>query len=218
MRRILVGCIATFVAAACTGNSTAPGASTPPPDSHPVVVSAPTSKQTGRLSLSQLRGSFPVVLGNDAADLPITWNAGTASSPQSGFDLYASTLGEADFVNRTEDDRDASPIYVKFMDDAARSACTQALAADKTRSNAEERTLLRYVSLTDTPESNDEGFRQNFAYLKLRFHGIKVTDDSQIESLMKLFVESGKGSKTAEEDGWRAVCVALLTAPEFHLY
>lgn len=216
MRRILIA--GALWASACSSSpKLKPGPENQPPEEHPPVT-VPASKRTGRVSLSQLRASFPVVLGNDASGRPITWNSGSSSSPQPGFDVYARTLGEADFIGRTEDDRDASPIYVKFMDDAARSGCDQVLTADERQNDPTRRTLLRFVSFTDTPDTNSEGFRQNLAYLKLRFHGVKVNDDRQIEALQTLFIEAGSGSSVPIKDGWRAVCVALLTAPEFHLY
>jgi hypothetical protein len=216
---LLVG--TALMVAACSSSKTTttqpPPTTTTPPDDHPALTPV-VSKRTGRLNLLQLRRSFPIVLGNDAAGRAITWNSGTASSPKVGFDAYASTLGEADFVNRTEDDLDASPVYVKFMDDAARSACSQAIAADKAQSDPAQRTLMRFVSESDTPQTNSEGFRKNLTYLKLRFHGIKVTEGAPLEALEKLFVDASAKSKTPGVDGWRAVCVALLTAPEFHLY
>jgi hypothetical protein len=51
------------------------------------------------------------------------------------------------------------------------------------------------------------------------------TDDFGIASYRKLFddtVKAAAGSSTPTAanvtEGWRAVCVALLTAPEYHFY
>lgn len=221
MRTQMAGmALATALLGVACGSSTK-GQKTPPDEKPPDVhqpITESKSKQSGRLNLGQLRASFPVVMGNDAKGNPITWNSGNSQKPKNGFDDYAETLGEADFINRTEDDLAPSPIYVKFMDDAARSACNQTLSADLKQTSQSQRTLMRYVSPTDTPSTNAEGFRKNLAYLKLRFHGIKVTDDTQLTPLQTLFTNAGKSSSTPVEDGWRAVCVALLAAPEFHLY
>jgi hypothetical protein len=176
------------------------------------------SRQPTRLTILQLRGSLPVALGNDVNGNPITWQVGSAQKPAAGLDAFSRTLGEADYVNATEDNLEPSPIYVKFMDDAARNVCDQALAADAAQPTPSQRTILRYVSPQDTPETNLAGFNQNLSYLKLRWHGIKVTDDAPLAPLRVLFTAAGQNSRTPGQDGWRAVCVTLLTAPEFHIY
>jgi hypothetical protein len=86
---------------------------------------------------------------------------------------------------------------------------------------------LRYVAKNDTLATNPTAVRNNLRYLKLRFHGIKVApaDDTQVAELATLFDKAIKGAAAGKSitqdhvfEGWRAVCVALLTAPEFHLY
>ncbi|MCA3015787.1 MAG: hypothetical protein INH41_25655, partial [Myxococcaceae bacterium] len=81
--------------------------------------------------------------------------------------------------------------------------------------------------LTDTVTSNRAAVDQNLGYLKLRFHGIKVVagDETTLGPLRTLFDDAVKGAAgtatpTAAHvrEGWRAVCVALLMAPEYHLY
>jgi hypothetical protein len=75
--------------------------------------------------------------------------------------------------------------------------------------------------------SNKANVDANLRYLKLRFHGVKVadSDDVPIATLRKLFDDSvkaaaGTSTPTAAhvKEGWRTVCVALLQAPEYHLY
>jgi hypothetical protein len=62
--------------------------------------------------------------------------------------------------------------------------------------------------------------RDNLRYLKLRLHGVKIaaTDDAAVAKLATLFDEAAKGAKGSTTEGWRAVCVALLTDAEFHTY
>ena len=146
-----------------------------------------------------LRRSFPVVFGDDLSGQPITW---------SGFNRFSRALGEPDYAEVVDEDLDASPLYLKFLDDAARDACGKVLAADAQRS---DRTFLRYAGATDAPAS--AAVARNLRYLLLRFHGIHVaeSDDGPIAPLRQLLADSGAG-------GWDAVCVALVTAPEFSLY
>ena len=178
-----------------------------------------------RLSLQQLRASLPVVLGNNVVtDAGITWNAGIYNL----FDANAAALGEPDFLNTVDENLEPSPLYLKFMGDAARAACNTALTSDYARPTAASRAILRFASTTDTVATNANAVNANLRYLKLRFHGIKVadTDVDSIASYRQLFIDgvttaaNGAASPTAAhvKEGWRVVCVALLTAPEYHIY
>jgi hypothetical protein len=195
------------------------------PLDHPPVdlpPAAPVSAATKRLSVEQLRRTLPALLGNDVDGNPITWQDGK----DPGLDANAAALGEADYIFITADDTSPGPLYVKFMDDAARSVCDQALAADQARPSAEARVLLRHVGFTDTASSKPAEVDDNLHYLRLRFHGTwKPGDDATIAALRTLFADSvsalaGTSTPTQAQvvAGWRAVCVSLLTAPELHLY
>jgi len=202
-----------------------PGGDSPPTDHPPLdpTKKPVTSAATQRVSVAQLRGAFPVILGKDVNGEDITWMVGGTPA----LDKMADVLGEADYAYVTQDNRDPSALYLKFMDDAARDVCDRALVADAARPKAADRVLLRFVEKADTVASNAAGVTENLAYLALRFHGIKVKagDDTRIAPLRTLFtaaVTAAAASKpvTAAHitEGWRAVCVALVTAPEFHLY
>ncbi|MBL8954184.1 MAG: hypothetical protein JNK82_25630 [Myxococcaceae bacterium] len=175
-----------------------------------------------RLSVAQLRSSLPVILGSDSAGNPVTWRIGTAV----GFDTRSATLGEADYLNRVDDDLEPSPLYLKFMFDMAKDSCNRVITADAARA-AGAKVLTRFVGPTDTVTSARANVDRNLRSLRLQFHGIKVEggDDAGIAAYRKLFDDAvkgaaGAGSPTAAHvtEGWRAVCVALLTAPEYHLY
>lgn len=121
---------------ACAGDDPAsgkglergPGSPVDPLDHPPVDVppSSPVSAATKRLSVEQLRRTLPALMGDDKAGNPITWQDGQAA----GLDVNAAALGEADYIYMTADETSPGPLYVKFMDDAARSVCDQALEAD----------------------------------------------------------------------------------------
>lgn len=172
---------------------------------------------TQRLSVKQLRNSLPVVLGGE------TWMIGTAN----GFDARAVTLGEPDYIGVVDENLEPSPLYVKFMTDMARNACNRAVVADAAQPVMASRSLQKFVGLTDTVASNKSAVDANLRYLRLAFHGIKVasTDELPIAPLRVLFDDTvkaaiGTGTLTQAHvtEGWRTVCVALLTAPEYHLY
>ncbi|MEJ7732307.1 MAG: hypothetical protein WKG00_24260 [Polyangiaceae bacterium] len=201
-----------------------PGSPVDPLDHPPVEVppASPVSAATKRLSVEQLRQTLPALMGEDKNGNPITWQ--DAQDP--GLDVNAAALGEADYIYITADETSPGPLYVKFMDDAARSVCDQALEADQERPSAEARVLLRHVGFTDTAASKPAEVDENLRYLRLRFHGAWTPgDDATIAPLRTLFTDSVSalaGTSTPTEDqviaGWRAVCVSLLTAPELHLY
>lgn len=169
-----------------------------------------------RLSVNQLAQSMPVVLGGKS------WTVGV----KSGFTVRAATLGQPDYLGVVEENLEASPVYQKFMVDAAISGCTSAADGDAALA-ANQRVLMRLVGLTDTVASNESGVNQNLRYLKLRFHGVKVApnDTASLDALRIVFSSAvsgaaGTATPTAAhvKEGWRAVCVAMLTAPEYHLY
>ncbi len=193
------------------------------PTDHPPLDAPITSAGNRRLTVEQLRRSFPVALGNDENGAPITWKLGTKNA----LDDNADTLGEADYINTTEDNLEPSPLYLKFVDDAARDVCNRTLTADLAKTDKTKRVLYATVETTDTSATASSAIDANLRQLELRFWGVKVADGdtTAIAPLHQLFdkaVEGAAAGKTPTEahvkEGWRAVCVALLTAPEFHIY
>ena len=95
------------------------------------------------------------------------------------------------------------------------------------RPNSTDRQFIRFVDKADTATSAPAKVNDNLRYLKLRFHGVKIdpADDTEIAPLRKLFTDvtnasaaGGTVDSTDTKEGWRAVCVALVMAPEFHFY
>lgn len=195
------------------------------PVDHPnVAISKPIqSAYPQRLRVGQLRGILPSVMGTEVDGGVITWKVG--STP--GLDTYGDTLGEADYLNITEDNLEPSPLYLKFMDDAARDVCSRALNADYIKIVAADRTILRFADKAQHLLNAPAAIDANLRYLKLRFHGIKVdaTNDSEIAGLRTMFSQvtlAAAGTTSVDsndiKEGWRAVCVSLVMAPEFHFY
>lgn len=179
-------------------------------------VATPMSAGVQRLTVRQLAQSLPIVLGGN------TWMIGTTN----GFNARSATLGEPDYINVVDENLEASSLYQKFMGDMARDGCTRTANADAALAQ-NSRVLMRFVALTDTVTSNRNGVDANLRYLKLRFHGVKVadTETAPLDGLRTVFeaaVRGAAGTNTPTaahvKEGWRAVCVSLLTAPEYHLY
>lgn len=180
-----------------------------------------TSASTQRLTVAQLRRSFAIALGKDVAGNDITWRFPNGSD---GFAATAGPLGEPDYLRTTARSTDPSLLYAKFIDDAARSGCDQALAADLVRTQRTERVVLRHVEWTDSAPVAAAAIDTNLRYLKLRMHGVKLSPaPDATKPLASLLDAAIAGSPDPDPKGkiragWRAVCVALVTAPEFQIY
>lgn len=177
---------------------------------HPPLDGPPASRGVTRLSTEQLRLSLPIVAGTTASGAPIGWTLpGNKSDVDAlGDDGLAATLGKPDYVQVMTEDLSPSSLYVKLMDDMARDVCAKMGAADAVR-QGEDRVLTRFVS------ADAASIAVNLRYLKLRFLGERVADDDPVSDLAAVYEAA---SKKSDSEGWAAVCVALLTAPAFHLY
>ncbi|MBS2018603.1 MAG: hypothetical protein JST00_37400 [Deltaproteobacteria bacterium] len=189
---------------------------------HPPVDAPPgAAASTQRLTVAQLRRSFAVALGKDKAGNDITWRLPNGAD---GFDATASALGEPDYLGITARSTDPSLLYAKFIDDAARSGCGQALDADLARPQKADRVILRHVEWTDVAPAASAAIDTNLRYLKLRMHGVKLASSPEAtKSLTTLFAASVAGSTDTDPQlkvraGWLTVCVALVTASEFQIY
>jgi hypothetical protein len=176
----------------------------------------PPSAWSQRLSVRQLAASMPIALGGN------TWLINTSN----GFTVRGPTLGEPDYIGVVDENLEPTALYLKFMADAARDGCTRAVNADAALA-ANQRVLLRFVSPDDSVATNATAVDRNLRYLKLRFHGVKLAegDTASISRMRALFdtaarvgTDGGSLSQANVREGWRAVCVALLMAPEYHLY
>jgi len=125
------------------------------------------------------------------------------------FDRLSATLGEADYVERTEDNLTASPLFAKFMDDMAGQVCAKAVQHDAQQADAENRVLVRAVGDVEA----------NLRYLRRKLHSLHVPDgvtDSSITAYRGLY--DNIAAESGAEQAWIGVCVAMLTAPEFMAY
>jgi hypothetical protein len=223
----IAGAVAIVTVAACKGEgegderARVEGQGPVAPLDHPPFGAAQgSSAGPRRLTVAQLERSLGIALGKDTQGRDITWRLANGTN---GFASVSQALGEPDYLSTTDRAYEPSLLYAKFVDDAARSGCDQALDADATRATKGDRVLLRHVEITDTIETNAAGFDANIRYLKLRIHGVKLAADADTKPLSGLFTTAMKASVDPDPQvkgraGWRAVCVALITAPEFQFY
>jgi hypothetical protein len=223
MKRALwqVGLVALVSAAGCKKETVAthvtttqgPGAL---PADHPPVDLPAVSRTPRRLSVDQLIASIDVVANKDPSTPTVTWNQDK--------DTIKRTLGKPDYILITDEDLSPSTLYMKFMDDLAHDVCNKMIAQP-----AASQVLMANVTKTDTLVNNPAKVKQNLRDLYLRFFGRKVqpTDETTIAPMLKVFdqvvqVEANDStlpsSSTPATEGWRAVCVASFTSPDFHLY
>ena len=155
-------------------------------------------KRARRISVDNLRQSIPALFGG------ITWTNRNGSQNQ--FDKLSQTLGEADYLNVTQENTEPSPLFAKFMDDMAGNVCEKALEEDGAGTSQH---IMMYPDDVDA----------NLRFLRLKLHGIYVPADSteSLGDLRSLYDDIFALDNDAEK-AWYGVCIAMLTAPEFMAY
>ena len=166
-------------------------------------------RERRRMDLAQLGAAIKAATGG------VSW---TDSKGNDQLQSLASTLGVADYLQRLEADLGAGPVFQKFLGDAARSVCTVRIDQELAQDPA-ERTLMALVDPEDTLESAPDAVEKNLANLLLRFHGVKVAspDDAALQRWRWLFESVSHVTKKPAQ-GWRAVCIALISHPDFYSY
>jgi hypothetical protein len=184
-----------------------------------------------RLTVQQLRAALETAIG-------VTWRQRatilSADYPSGSYvddnadmlTLLARTLGQPDYNTSTIENVDPTPVFSKLVGDGVRKACRDGLALDAARPR-NQRILVRHVEIGDTVTSNPAGIRQNLSYLVLRFWARSLPPDApEIDALFQLFRTASTAPAVPAEslpagtpvDGWRAVCIALATDPQFLTY
>ncbi len=219
-RRILMTPLFVFAVAAC--DATPPAGTVPPdgsetlypdswahamPEDRGEATITPTPAEAEgrfarRMSVDQLRRSIPVLFDG------ITWTVNSRNGAQSGFDALSRTLGEADYIQATSHNEEPSPLFAKFMEDMAADVCNQAVRADLEAAPGDPRLIIM----------DDADVDGTLRFLRLKLHGLYVPSDSTdgIDDLRALYDDVA--STQEPPVAWFAVCIAMLTAPEFMAY
>lgn len=211
-----------------------PGATLPAwhptvPLANPDMADGHVGRAPRRLSEEQLRASLLNAVG-------LTWVAPrrvlTADDPRGYIDdpnvdmldALGSSLGRPDYIVFTTETLTPGATFSKLVGDAARKACRDGIAADLLRPQT-GRMLLRFASEADTVASNLAAVQHNLSYLVLRFWARSFAPtDPQLAPLQRLFTTastapaSGSFAAGTTADGWRAVCIALVTDQQFLTY
>jgi hypothetical protein len=185
------------------------------PLAEPVPPAPPGTRPRRRLDIPMLDAAFKDALGG------ITWTVTSGSTTTNQWTLLAETLGVPNFIDTTIEDLNPTPLFTKFLGDGARKACGDRVAADKSAlvagaSATSRPVLFGPLGLTDTPASAPEATDAQLSALLLRFHGRRLAPDAPGFDEWRWLLASSHQLTASMETAWQAVCVALLTHPDFY--
>jgi hypothetical protein len=154
-----------------------------------------------RMNIDQIDAAIERVTGRRWTD--------AAGVPQ--FQVFAANLGKPDFANSVVEDLNASMLFEKFLGDAARAVCADAVFKRDAR-------IFRYARPTDTLATAPDRVAANVQYLVLRFHGRDLAlGSTELEPWVWLFDTTA--TRTGDPArGWRTLCAGLITHPDFVAY
>ncbi|HIA02380.1 MAG TPA: hypothetical protein EYN06_04655 [Myxococcales bacterium] len=177
----------------------------------PTPVTLP-ARQVRRLSIDQLKRSIPIVTDG------LEWIEDFGEGPIDMLNVLAATLGAPDYLLITQENLEPSLIIAKFMQDASHRICPRWIARDKTLP-VTERSLVIHEDWNSLDETL---VKANIRALLFRFFARAVAsdDDEAIVDLYELFDAAASNAPIVNkaEDGWLALCLALMTEPDFVLY
>lgn len=173
-----------------------------------------------RMDIDQLSASLSSVTGGLGwTELgPVEDMYGDVSEEEINlFEYLSLTLGKPDYLDSTVEDLAAGLLFQKFLDDASKSICSDLVEREEGLAAA-DRVLLVTVEPDTTLGSDPDAVAENISKALLRFHGRTIDpDDPRIQPWSALFGDVTDVSG-APMEGWRAVCIALLTHPDFYSY
>ena len=156
------------------------------------------ARRLKRMTVGQARDSMVQISGG------VYWG----SADESFWDEYSETLGVADYQLRVENDRSASVMFQKFLDDAATATCTGWINAPESS----------FFSIEDKTSVARADVLANIVTLRWQIQG-KPKDATLpiIEDYQTLFVKAHQRTDSTES-AWQTVCVAMFTHPDFFMY
>ena len=200
---------------------------------------SPEERQHGgrtprRLSVDQVRSSLALLLGQTYRGGawvydPLDPEGQAWREDADLLDAFAGALGRPDYNYTVVEGLEAGMTFAKFVQDAARSTCRAAVEADVTAA-PESRHVLLHVEADDTLASAEVGVRDTIAALALRFWGRDLGPAApEVDELIEVFSAAATAPEWLDEleatrpagtpvDGWRAVCIALVTDGQFYVY
>jgi len=168
-------------------------------------------RQRRRLDVDQLDQSIRTVTGG------IGWVEVRNNVEVNLFVELGPTLGKPDYIAATDEDLDPSAMFQKFLDDAARSVCTELIDVDPTRA-PEARTFFTAAEPTTRYAAEPAKAEENLRQLLLRFHGHQLAAGAPELAPWIWLMRSAEHVTTDQAQVWRLVCVGLFTHPDFYTY
>ncbi|MFO0708205.1 MAG: hypothetical protein U0353_00110 [Sandaracinus sp.] len=166
-----------------------------------------------RMDIDQLDASLFAATG-------LHWEVGSTNQ----LTRFRATLGVPNYATSTHEDLEPSPLFLKFVDDAARSVCTRLLDAESAEGSTDH-VFLVHADLEDRLPADQEAIDQNLAMLLARYHSRVIEPGSEEldpwRSLWSSSLALTRDMTSGEDDAetaWRTVCVALIDHPDFYLY
>ena len=178
-----------------------------PPDPPGPATEAPVRPRR-RMDIDQLDASIRRVTGG------IGWTEMRNGVEINLFVDLSATLGKADFIQTTVDNLETSAIFQKFLGDAARSVCERRIAADLAAPNPADRVVMPAQAEALEPGALETRLGQ----LRSDFHSLRMLPDSPEMASWRWLYESTMHVSGQPARAWNAVCVALLTHPDFYTY
>jgi hypothetical protein len=167
----------------------------------------PDNRDRRRLDLDQINASLRAATGYGWVD----------DEGNDHLVRLASTLGRADYRTNTAEDRSPSLVFQKFLPDAAHSVCGKVVSQDASRPAA-ERIFFLEAQASDTVASAPEAVEANIKQLLMRFHSRDVELGSDTLDAWMWMHESASFVSPNPQLAWNAVCVGLITHPDFYSY
>jgi hypothetical protein len=213
-----------------TGGAGTAGAGGAPAPSAPLVGRVPR-----RMSANQVRATFLELTGVAYTGLATVRDpdapTGETKNPAADLlDAYGSALGRADYNYVVHENLEPGISFSKLVLDAARFTCGQATQRELGAGTAAPPHLLLKATPADTLPAGEAAIRANIAALMVRFWGqVLAPDDAEVTRVLDVFrAASTAPAWTAPDkttrpagsvaDGWRVVCIALASSPEFYVY
>ncbi len=172
-----------------------------------VPAPEPGQRDRRRMDIDQLDATIQRVTGG------LYWRVGDVSQ----FEALSATLGKPDYADSTNEDLAPSLLFQKFLGDAAGSVCGELAQVDPQRAEG-DRTLLTSVTAEATIETDPDGVEANLVSLLLRYHGRTLEPGADALNTWRWLFESTTHVSADPVAGWRAVCVGLMTHPDFYTY
>lgn len=177
----------------------------PGPD-QPIDLGLEPARTRRRMDIEQLDRSIERATGR-------RWMSGSTAL----FESNARTLGVPDYLMATSEDHEVSALFVKFVDDAARSVCTS-LVSDDAEAAAADRIFFVHAEPTAELPADAAAIDENLRYLLLRYHGRRVADGAADLTVWHDLFADARAATDDGEEAWRTVCVALIDHPDFYTY